>query len=82
MTPLEIEVLLHIYYRADPPPRLQAPAVQSAIAWFRDLDLIRAGEDEVYKITSRGKAHINQLCALDIPTEAWAGSDGLIIKVE
>jgi hypothetical protein len=36
--------------------------------------------DGYYMTTARGRAHVNQLCALPWPKEAWQNAHGEIIR--
>lgn len=84
MSPSDVEVLLHIYVVQEPHPRRLAPAVKKAIETFLREDLIyeahRTDGEAIYKMTSRGDAHIRQIRNLNLPQQVWVGSDGIPIR--
>jgi predicted transcriptional regulator len=79
---MEMEILLHCYYSPSPPPRIGVPAVYDAIKKMVKQGLVEDGGGPVYPCTSRGKAHVRQLCNLKYPTEAWVDSNGKVIEKE
>lgn len=79
MTPNDIDVLLHCFVSPSVHPRLDAPAVQETIARFIEQDLITRVTGSVYKTTSRGNAHVQQLCNLPLPTSAWLDEHNRVI---
>lgn len=80
MTPNDIEVLIHIHVSPRIHPRIDAPAVMDAIDMLLKRKLIeRVADTNSYMTTSRGDAHISQLCALPWPQPAWLGADGKVI---
>lgn len=81
MTPNDIEVLIHCYCIPAPHPRCNAPAVRETLEMLRRDGFIEASATElgVYKTTSRGVAHILQICNLEPPTMVWLGVDGKVI---
>ncbi len=82
MTPNDIEVLIHCHTTQKRHPRMGAPAVDGAIAMLCNAGLIIITDGQnYYNTTKRGKAHIKQLCYLDIPVQAWKGADGQIIDI-
>lgn len=68
MSPLEIEVLLHIYAIAEPWPR-PSEAYAAAIKKFIVLGVVRADSrsDSGYRTTSRGDAWVTSICATPCP---------------
>lgn len=82
MTPNDIDVLLHCHCCRAVHPRNHASAVQDSISWMRREGLIEQQDHEWYVTTARGKAHAQQLCGLELPTEQWVGANGEIINVE
>ena len=81
MTPNDIEVLLHCHCTCRVHPRRNAPAVQSALVMLVECGLIDPDGDEAYyRTTSRGAAHIAQLCDLGLPTQVWQDAAGKEIK--
>lgn len=69
MTPVEIEVLLHCYYSPEPIPRLNVPAVSSAVQKLHNLKLIEITTDSTYTATSRGRAMVELIKAVPIPIQ-------------
>jgi hypothetical protein len=76
MTPNGIEVLLHCHTSPTPHPRVEARAVRDALAMLEDDGMIVSAPGTTYTTTSRGAAHVKQLCRLSLPTQAWIGADG------
>ena len=79
LTPLHLKLLLHAY---------TTPAAwlnPSPAARDYQQDLVEAGliewskSGDWFECTSRGKAHVNQLCSLSFPEQAWVGADGRVI---
>lgn len=68
-TPNAIEVLLHCHCRADPHPRLDAPAVRNIIEMFLAAGAIELEypRELIYKTTDLGKAWVKALCELELP---------------
>lgn len=85
MSPSDIEVLIHFHVCPDPHPRTDAPAVIEAVDTFLSAGLIEkrpgAGNEECYMTTSRGRAHIGQLCNTIWPQQAWIDQTGKIIEI-
>lgn len=85
MTPNEIDVLLHYHTSPEAHPRASAPAVKHAIATLLSWGLLtteRAGDVRFYCTTSKGRAHVKQLCDLKTPIEKrmWIGADDKVIE--
>lgn len=81
MTPNEVEFLIHCHTIPNVHPRMDAPAVQRARDFMVEQDLIfKMGGQKYYATTSRGKAHVQQICDLSLPNQAWVGSDGELIN--
>ena len=78
MTPLEIDIMLHYYARADDYRQgdFDAPAVRQAIDIFRGpLNLLEPAEDKSYanyRITERGKVFVQALMNVPLPVQTWA----------
>ena len=80
MSPSDIEVLIWCHCRAETHPRIKAPAVNGAIQQFLSAGLIEAHDHfDFYITTDRGAAHINQLCSVEWPTQAWIDNNGNVI---
>lgn len=85
-SPCNIEVLLHCYYSPEVHPRENAPAVQSSYELLELCGLIEPVYNEVtitnkYRTTERGRAHIQQLCTLPLPSSAWVDFNGKPIEL-
>lgn len=79
MTPNDIEILIHCHVCPAPHPRIAHNG--NVITKFIQLGLIEeADKRNCYRTTSRGAAHVEQLCNLALPTQAWIGADGKVIK--
>jgi hypothetical protein len=86
VTPLQIEILLHYHCRADDYRNGDhtAPAVKEAIDWFLTNDMVRHEGFRLeyledgrtlaarYALTSRGKAFIEYLQMIPLPTASWS----------
>ena len=80
LTPSTIEVLIHCYVSPVPHPRITAPAVVEGLEELHMLGLIEPSKVEgAYVTTARGVAHIEQVCRLTLPIQAWIGADGEVI---
>jgi len=79
MTPNEIEVLIHCHVSPTDHPRKDAPAVRDALQNFLHCELVE-NVDGIYYTTSRGRAHIAQLCNIEFPAQAWVTKHGEIIS--
>ena len=79
MTPLELNILLHYRGCADDFRNgdFSAPAVRSAIDWFRgDAGLLEPIKQEdcqnaAYKLTDKGMFFAEQLCMMPLPVSVW-----------
>jgi len=79
MTPLEIDIVLWYGTRALDyrDGDLNAPAVRDAIDAFTkgEVGLLELDPDRhlnrTYRLTARGRAYFNALCALPLPTCQW-----------
>jgi hypothetical protein len=71
MSPLEINLILHIYAIAEPFTHPNAPAYAKAKARFLNLDLIKQSECAAcgYTLTPKGKAFVQILLSTPIPVE-------------
>lgn len=74
LTPFEIQFLLHCYYSPNPWP--DSNARQDAIDRFEAEALLffyaNTSDGPVYRLTPRGKALVQMLCATPFPVESWA----------
>ena len=80
MTPFEINLLLHIYTTPNPPNNLDLPLTKDTLLSFMENGLIINEGDNLYTVTKRGSAHVNQLCQLPYPVLVWADKNGDIIE--
>jgi len=80
MTPNDIEILIHCHVSPTIHPRAGATGVKAALRSMERNGLIEELDGFRYTTTSRGKAHIEQMCRLKWPVEAWVGADGKIIE--
>ena len=80
MTPNDIEVLIHCHVSPTRHPRSDAPAVINALAVLEKYELIVRDEFGIYSTTTRGAAHIRQLCETQWPSLAWVDSQGRVIE--
>lgn len=79
MRPIDIEVLLHYYTRADDFRQgdFTAPAVRELIDSFREkYGLLEhtpegVGGRSAYRLTERGKFYIEALLAVPLPVSKW-----------
>ncbi len=77
MTPLQIEMLLHYYSRADDyrDGDFSAPAVQEALEGFKRDELLAADQAgpprTCYVITERGRVYVEALRAVPMPERRW-----------
>lgn len=83
MTPNSIEILIHCHTTPAKHPRFDAPAVRETFEFFEQHGLIERNQNERYKdgykTTDRGAAHIEQLCNLPLPINAWVDKNGELI---
>jgi hypothetical protein len=78
MTPCEVEVLMHCYYKSYTAPESECSAVKRALVNFihdgiitLDRDHSGEGEEGVYQTTPRGAALVKMICATPYPELAW-----------
>lgn len=70
VAPLVIEIVLHYHACHGDFPRLSAPACREAVAWLKEEGLLDGGSPEVYRITPKGSAWVQMLCATPFPEVA------------
>lgn len=75
MTPSDLELLIHCHTVSSVHPRADAPAIKEGLRKLLHHGMIKqiAGE---YNTTARGKAHVEQLCALPFPVPAYIDYKG------
>lgn len=77
MTPLQIEMLLHYYSRADDyrDGDFSAPAVREALEGFKRDELLEEDKADTprtcYVITERGRVYIEAIRAIPLPERRW-----------
>lgn len=72
MTPLQIQMLLH-YHCSPAPFQPWGNAQSEARDMFREQGLICEFEgDGVARLTGRGRAYVEFLCAMPLPLERWS----------
>lgn len=81
MTPSDLEILIHCHVCPLPHPRADAPAVEESLKDMVLHGLIER-DGAGYQTTSRGRAHVEQLCSTIWPVPAWVNSQGEVIEVE
>lgn len=79
MTPNDIDVLLHYHCSGKPHERLHAPAVQEAIQWFIEEDILCVNFQGQMRTTSRGRALVETLCNVEFPRRKWVDKDDRIL---
>ena len=76
MTPLEIEMLLHIHTRNAPIDNLHNPqgAQRQAITWFLSAQLIEPSSESAtaYRLLPRGAAYVSFLLSMPLPDSEWS----------
>lgn len=81
MTPNDIEILIHCHVSPMPHPRYNDNrGVFDRLV--RDELIIGNFENTSYRTTNKGAAHIQQLCTLPYPKQAWVDAQGEIIDIE
>ena len=71
LAPNDIEVLIHYYSCPEAHPRINAPAVQSAIDKFIEDGIFIENNCDVIRITDKGKAFVKMLCETPYPINIW-----------
>lgn len=76
MTPLEIQLLLHIYGCRSPIENVGAPAQRAALAMFEREEAIKRDKDDPtnahgWKLAARGQAFVDRLLAMHLPEAIW-----------
>lgn len=85
MTPLEIDIMLHYYSCANDWRNGDhtAPICKETFGWFLDQDLLKCSNFHVerfedgtlkarYEVTERGRAYVEALKQVPLPTQIWA----------
>lgn len=82
LTPLELEVLLHCYYRPERHPELDhSQAVSNAFYRFAAEGIIRAHiEHDHYVLTGKGRAWVQMILSTPQPRQAWIDQHGRVVE--
>lgn len=84
MSPLYLQMLLHFHCIRVPFPNIDSPAQQDCLDDMLEAGLVYSlSADQgvvLWRLTPRGNAHVLQLLALPLPTQAWIGADGKVIE--
>lgn len=86
MTPIDLEVLIHCHVSPERHPRADTSAVRESLATLYRQGLIHrssldCSEIGIFETTTRGAAHIKQLCNLQLPRAMWIDGAGRVIKL-
>lgn len=79
MTPNEIDVLMHCYTSPMIHERFEAPAVQEAIGMLLALGAVEKDSnrgDDQYRTTNLGRAWVEAICNVPVPTAVFLDKDG------
>ncbi len=76
MTPLQIEIVMHYWTRANDyrDGDFSAPAVREAIDWFLSQGMLvpnAVDEPKTYVLGQRGLAYAKALCRVPLPESVW-----------
>ena len=71
MTPLELEVLLHIYYSPEINPLMESMAGSAALRRFAEENTIFLDPEGTYRLTEKGDTFVKMLLATPIPIQQW-----------
>jgi len=82
LTPIDIEILLHIHCRPEPYDNRFSPASSAVIERFAQDGLIKpTGSDDVWTTTERGTAYVVALCSTPPPFRKYVcGLTGEVIE--
>jgi len=78
MTPNEINVLLHYHCSPTVHPLAKVPAIINATSNLVHWGLL-ANIEPPYTTTSKGVAHVKQLCTLPLPEQVWVSRTGEVL---
>lgn len=82
-TPLHLKLLLQVYTLAEPGPNCGGCEAEYE-GHLADAGLIELYGDsncKVWVCTDKGKAHVQQLLSLKIPTQAWISASGELLRL-
>lgn len=76
MTPLQVELLLHIYACKGKIPNVECSAQSEALSLFEEDELIRPDPHDPlnqhgWRLASRGKALVSKILSLNPPEAEW-----------
>ncbi len=85
LTPLHLKLLLHAFSHCEPWPHNGGCALEYE-QHLVDAGLIQRavnrGNVVYHECTDKGVAHVEQLLSLPLPTRAWVGKDGKVLRIE
>ena len=82
LTPLHLKLLLHAYSHPEPWPHNGGCATEYE-QHLATAGLVQLHKDGTYyECTEMGKAHVDQICALQFPTQAWVAATGELIRCD
>ncbi len=80
LTPVELEVLLHLYHRTEPLP--EDPPHQNALRYLQPIGAVNlnpvAAQYE-WSITNKGEAWVRMLLNAPPPRKAWVDQKGNVM---
>lgn len=81
MTPVQVEVLMHYYYKNDEPPNFDAPSTQDAIGHFLNIGCFEHDPDSTtnFELTDLGNAFVKAICRVPVPKIAYIDVDGDVL---
>lgn len=79
MTPFEIDLLLHFHVTVADYPNRNCGIYDSTVSIFLLNGLIEKQDNGYFTTTSRGNAHVQQLCSLPWPISQWVDQHGKVI---
>lgn len=74
LTPVEVEVLLHCFYRPEPPPSA-TPAYRAAVGKLLGMSVIVSREG-AYECTPLGDAWVKAICKTPAPKQVFVDASG------
>ena len=83
ITPLHIELMIHIRCSCSPIPNRRAPAVTTYLGDLQEEGLIApTNNDSGFCDTKRGRAWLNMLCSMPLPEPGFFDAQGRKINDE
>ena len=79
LTPLHIKLLLHAYSHPEPWPH-NGGCSDEYEKHLVSAGLVKIADDGgYYDCTEKGKAHVEQICTMQFPRQAWIAADGTVL---